>query len=222
VLALTTINPYRQFVLVLLSATSEDVTVSGVQYQTFYDNLEAELANDTLTCYIGGWVAYENVREEVKKMHLFIDENVSNRPGIFLTSGLDFSSTVETNLAQSAERWKTLIAAGQKRILGNEIEAFLNRIVANSKNKLRSLCELHQQLTHIFFGFFYDNNADMGKLFNDEYSYADYMSSYKDIDSLRKAVGYMLNAIDNIQKNSVSKSDVEKAKSFIASNIRCR
>ncbi len=219
ILALSTINPMRQFVLVLFSATSEDAAISGVQYQTFYDRLSEELENEALTCYIGDWVAYENARDEIKKMHLYIDENVSNRTGIYLTSGLDFSSTIASNLAESAERWKTLIVAGQKRILEKEIDDYLNKIVSNSKNKLKALCELHQQLTHIFFGFFYDNNADVSKLFNDAYTYADYMGSFKDVDSLRKAVSYMLSAIDDIQKNNASKSDVEKAKSFIASNI---
>jgi YesN/AraC family two-component response regulator len=45
------------------------------------------------------------------------------------------------------------------------------------------------------------------------------MNGFKDTDSMRKAVSFMLNAIDDIQKNSVSKSDIENAKSFIANNI---
>jgi two-component system, response regulator YesN len=136
-----------------------------------------------------------------------------------LTSGQDISSATVSNLVECTERWKTLISAGQKRILEDEIESFLKNTIANSKNKLKSLCELHQQLTHIFFGFFYDNNADMSALFTDKYTYTDYMNSFKDTDSLKKSVSYMLNAIDDIQKNNVSMSDVEKAKSFIANNI---
>jgi two-component system response regulator YesN len=219
ILALSTVNRFRQFVLVLFSATSEDVTISVGQYQVFYEKLSAELPDEALTCYVGNWIAYENVRDEIKRIHLFIDENVSNSTGIYLTSGQEISATVTTNLAESAERWGTLIAAGQKRILESEIEDFLKNTVANSKNKLRSLCELHQQLSHIFFSFFYNNNADMSKLFNEKYTYADYMNSFKDTDSLRKGVSFMLNAIDEIQKDSVSKSDIEKAKSFIANNI---
>ena len=219
VLALSTVNRFRQFVLVLFSATSEDVTVSDGQYQVFYEKLSAALADEALTCYISNWIACKYVRDEMKKMHLYMDENISNRTGIHLTSGQDFSAAAVTNLAESVERWKTLITAGQKRMLDIEIEEFLKSIVENSKNKLKSLCELHQQLTHIFFGFFYDNNADIRYLFNEDYSYADYMNSFKDTDSLRKAVSFMLDAIDNIQKNSGEKSDVEKAKSFIANNI---
>lgn len=219
ILALSTVNPFRQFVLVLFSATSDDLNISIGQYQMLYEKLSAELANEELTCYIGNWIACEHVRHELKQMHSYIDENISNRTGVYLTSGQDISATVATNLAESAERWETLITAGQKRILEYEIEDFLQSTVANSKNKLRSLCDLHQQLTHIFFGFFYDNNADVSKLFNNTYTYADYMNGFKDTDSLRKAVSFMLNAIDNIQKNSVSKSDIENAKSFIANNI---
>jgi YesN/AraC family two-component response regulator len=219
ILALSTVNRFRQFVLVLFSATSEDVTISAGQYQLFYEKLSAELADEALTCYISNWIAYENARDEIKQIHLFIDENISNSTGIYLTSGQDISASVTTNLAESVERWETLITAGQKRMLDNEIEDFLKSTVANSKNKLKSLCELHQQLTHIFWGFFYDNNADLSELFNEKYTYSDYMNSFKDIDSLRKSVSFMLNAIDDIQKNTVAKSDVEKAKTFIANNI---
>ena len=219
VLALSTVNRFRQFALVLFSATSEDATISVGQYQVFYEKLSAELANEALTCYIGNWIAYEHVRDEVKQMHGYIDENISNRTGVYLTSGQDIAATVGTNLAESTERWRTLITAGQKRMLEQEIEAYIDSAVATSKNKLKSLCDLHQQLTHIFFGFFYDSNADMSRLFDDKYTYADYMNGFKDTVSLRKAVSYMLNAIDDIQKDSVSKSDIEIAKSFIANNI---
>jgi len=219
VLALSTLNRFRQFALVLFSATSEDVTVSVGQYQAFYEALSAELANEALTCYIGNWIAYEHVRDEVRQMHVYIDENISNRTGVYLTSGQDMAATAATNLAESTERWRTLISGGQKRMLEQEIEAYLESTVATSKNKLKCLCDLHQQLTHIFFGFFYDSNADMSKLFNDKYTYADYMNGFKDTSSLRKAVSHMLNAIDDIQKDSVPKSDIEIAKSFIANNI---
>ena len=219
ILALSTVSRFRQFVLVLFSATAEDLTISVGQYHVFYEKLSEVLDNEALTCYIGDWIACGNVRDEIKQMHLYIDENISNSTGIYLTSGQDISAAIPTNLAESTERWETLIAAGQKRMLENEIEDFIKSTVANSKNRLKSLCELHQQLTHIFFGFFYDNNADMSDLFDEKYTYADYMNSFKDTDSLRKSVSFMLNAIDDIQKNSVSKSDIEKAKSFIANNI---
>ena len=219
ILKLSTVNRFRQFVLVLFSATPEEQIIAVEQYQAFYEKLCAELPNESLTCYIGEWVAFETVRDEMKVIHAYIDENISNSAGIYLASGQDISTAAATNLAESAERWETLIAAGQKRILEVEIEEFLKNTVANSPNKFRALCELHQQLTHIFFGFFYSNNADTSDLFKDEYTYADYMDSFKDTDSLRKSVSFMLNAIDHMQKGNMSKSDVEKAKGFIADNI---
>ncbi|MBA4383493.1 MAG: hypothetical protein C0410_02035, partial [Anaerolinea sp.] len=60
ILALSTVNPFRQFVLVLFSATTEDLTISGWQYQVFYEKLSGELANEALTCYIGSSVTCEN------------------------------------------------------------------------------------------------------------------------------------------------------------------
>jgi YesN/AraC family two-component response regulator len=45
------------------------------------------------------------------------------------------------------------------------------------------------------------------------------MDSFKDVESLRKGVNYMLNAIDSAQRHNMPKSDVERAKSYIANNI---
>lgn len=219
VLKLSTVNRFRMFVLVLFSATEDDLTLSAEQYQAFYEMLSAELPNETLTCYVGNWVACKDMREEVKPIQRYIDENINNDSGIYLTSGQTLPVSASTNLAQSAERWKTLIAAGQKRILEYEIEEFIKNTVLTSKNKFKTLCELHQQLTHIFLDFFYNNNAVMSDLFGADYTYTDYMDSFKDIDSLRKGVNFMLNAIDKVHKSNMPKSDVEKAKSFIANNI---
>lgn len=219
VLKLSTVNRFRQFVLVLFSATNEELSFSPEQYETFFEKLCLELPSEVLNCYVGNWVRFTDMREEMKVIHQYIDENISNTAGIYLTSGEGISAAVSTNLAESAERWKTLVAGGQKRILEYEIEEFLKDTEKKSKNKFRALCELHQQLTHIFLGFLYENNADMSDLFNADYTYTDYMDSFKDIDSLRKGVAFMLNAVETIHKNNMPKSDVEKAKSFIVNNM---
>jgi len=219
VLKLSTVNRFRQFVLVLFSATNEELSLTTEQYQAFYEKLCVELPNESITCYVGNQVVFKDIRDEMKLIHQYIDENISNTSGIRMTSGQSMPMSSSINLAESAERWKTLIASGQKRILEYEIEDFLKTTVLNSNNKFKSLCELHQQLTHIFLGFFYENNADTSELFHADYSYTDYMDSFKDIDSLRKGVSFMLNAIDKIHKNNMPKSDVEKARSFIINNM---
>lgn len=219
VLKLSTVNRFRQFVLVLFSATHEELSLSSEQYQAFYEKLCVELPGELITCYVGNRVAFRDVRDEMKLIHQYIDENISNTSGICMTSGQNISVSSSTNLAESAERWKKLVSSGQKRLLEYEIEDFLKTTVLNSSNKFKSLCELHQQLTHIFFGFFYENNADTSELFHADYSYTDYMDSFKDIDSLRKGVSFMLSAIDKMHKNNMPKSDIEKAKSFIINNM---
>ena len=220
ILALTTLNRYKQFALILFSATQEDVELTPEQYSGFYKMLCKELPEEMLTCYVGQRIRCGQVREDIRRIHdIFIDENISNETGVFLQYGWDTPSEAVTNLSESVERWKNLLAAGQKRMLEREIEAFMKSTVDSSKRKHKALCELHQQLTHIFFGYFYDNNAEVGDLFSNEYSYNDYMDSFADTDSLRRAVRYMLDMVDVMQKNNLPKSDVERAKSYIAENI---
>ena len=219
VLPLTTVNPYKQFALLLLSATQEPPVISDLQYRAFYDHLCAALSQEVLSFYIGDWRPFGQIKEEVTRIHHIMDENITNLPGIYPQSAQSGTASVPTNLAECTERWKSLLAAGQKRMLENDIEEYLASIEKNSRKKHKDLCELHQQLTHIFFSFFYDNSTDVSDLFSSDYTYSNYMDSFTNADSLRKAVRYMLRTVDNLQKSRLPKSDVEAAKSFIAENI---
>lgn len=217
ILSFSTINHKRQFLVVLFSATEKDINISYEQFQGFYSELRSLMEEENLGCYVGNVVSCGNARAELKRM---LSEEVQKKEGITLSSNaVDHTHGGETNLALSVERWKTLLMAGQKRILENEIEAYLANTVEKSISKHKLLCELHQQLTHIFFSYFYDNDATVQDLFNDQYSYTDYMGSFTDSASLRASVQYMLRAVDRLQKNNLPMDDVERAKSFIAENI---
>jgi len=112
-----------------------------------------------------------------------------------------------------------MISAEQKKILESEIEAYITRIVNESNSKFKDLCELHQQLTYIFLLYFYQNNIDTADLFTKEYTYQEYMDSFKDVESLRKGVRFMLDAVDRIEAKNSEAGDVERAKKYIVDSI---
>ncbi len=218
ILSFTTVSHRRQFVLALFSATVQDVQLASEQFQKFYADLCLLMEEDDLRCYVGNPVPCAEARGELKRLQNAVSEK--SKDGLCLPTGaIGIHPVVETNLSGSVERWKTLLSAGQKRILEGELENYLTNVVEKSIGKHRLLCELHQQLTHIFFSYFYDNDATVQELFTDKYSYTDYMGSFTDVESLRIAVQYMLHAVDKMQKNNHPMDDVERAKSYIAENI---
>ncbi|MBR4484780.1 MAG: helix-turn-helix transcriptional regulator, partial [Erysipelotrichaceae bacterium] len=82
-----------------------------------------------------------------------------------------------------------------------------------------SICDLHQQLTQIFFNYMYDNNIEIGDVFDETYSYQEILDAYKNIDALKKATEFMSGALENLKKNDSEEDDIKKAKNFILNNV---
>ena len=101
----------------------------------------------------------------------------------------------------------------------SEFDDCLERIVSFSPQVSRALCDLHQRITHMFFTYFYGNNANVHTLFHDQYSYFDYMNSYSSPDALRDAMQFMMKKVKEVSTAQPPTNDIEKAKSFIMENI---
>ena len=101
----------------------------------------------------------------------------------------------------------------------DEFDKCLEEIENHAVNKEKALCDLHQRMTHMFFNYFYENNANVHELFQDAYTYNAYMDSCSDPASLREAMVYMMKQVQVLGKAHAPKSDIDKAKAFILENI---
>lgn len=219
VLSLVTTNPYRQFVMLLFSATSDLFEIPPESYRRFYNHLRESFPGEEISCYVADLIPLKDVRIQVPLIHKSMNDNIDHRADLHFISEQMTQEPDPTNLAERAERWKTLLESNQKKVLETEVKQYLNSVVNKSSNRFSALCELHQQLTHIFFSYFYDHNIDVGNLFSDAYTYPTYMDGYKDLGSFWDAFHFMMDAVEQHRVNLSPKSDVEKAKSFIAAHL---
>ena len=219
-LSLSTVGPDRRFNVLLFSAVGEPEDIPSESYQIFYETISKQVPEESFACYVSRIFPLSEIRQERKKLSdSYIKENVGQRPGIFFEVGEAGKSETSTSLSESVKRWSLLLANGQRGLLEREIESVVRNTVEKSSQKHRILSELHQQLTHIFLNYFYENDVDVSELFDGDYTYTDYMDSFEHTESLKQAVGYMLDKAQSLQKKSQPMSDVERAKSFIAENL---
>lgn len=218
VFALNTINPLKQFVILLFSETGAGLPCTAEQCTLFFEQL-CNLLGNKVACYVGTPLTCNNLRGEIKRIHTFVNDNINSTPGLYFTDAEQHPVEMPTTLPECVARWQTLLAGGHRSMLESEIYTYLEKSIPANHSKFRNLCELHQQLTQIFFSFFYDNNIDMHGIFTADYSYSDYMDSFKNIDTLKSATRFMLNAIETRQQKNQPQSDVEKAKNFIITNL---
>lgn len=220
IVALSNITPNKEFCLTLFCTNQEMPEISAEMFRSFYEKLTARMVDEDIMCYVGEIVPLQQVRKEYCRLReTLVEENIGRRPGLYLRSRQNAAASHTVNLSECIIRWKTLLDAGKKWLLENEIEEFIRNTEESSRTKHKALCELHQQLTHIFFSYLYDRKMDMSALFTKEYTYTDYMDSFASVNALRKAVQYMLDSIDKLQERDVPQSDVEKARTYIAENI---
>ena len=216
---LCTQNRFKQFVLLLFFDDNAIMDHPQERYQAFYEEMCSLFDTDSIACYVGALSHLENVRNDLKKLHLYIDNNIHQNPGVFFADAGSVPEELPASIHECLARWKALLYGGQKGMLEHEINAYLDRSTPLQQNNFRKICDLHQHLTQLLFSFFYDNQIDFATLFDNAYTYSDYINSFQSAAEFKKAVRFMLGAIGKAQRKDLPKSDVEKAKDFIVANL---
>lgn len=217
---LHTVDSSHAFICLLFTADGKTVPLEPAQICRFYEKIREKAAPMNVSVYAGRESDLCAIRDQVREVTNAIHENIAHRSCCYIIGEevqAQVSGTVD--LSESVKRWEKMISAEQKKILESEIEAYITRIVNESNSKFKDLCELHQQLTYIFLLYFYQNNIDTADLFTKEYTYQEYMDSFKDVESLRKGVRFMLDAVDRIEAKNSEAGDVERAKKYIVDSI---
>lgn len=216
--SLIAINKFKQFVILLFTVDSLKLQCNQTQYNVFYEYLQENLSSQ-IAYYIGKCIIFTSVRKEIGRMHAFINDNVTEKPGLYKTTLNNDSFSSPLDISESVARWEKLLNSGHKNLLRSEIIGFIDKMIAANHADFKNLCDLHQRLTQIFFSYLYDNNINISKLFSEEYQYTDYMDGFKNIDSMKKSVNFMLFVLDTTQQEATPKNDVEKAKTYIITNL---
>lgn len=215
--SLVCINRYKQFVLLLFCNNNSLDTVGSEEYKSFYDGI-CEKMGFNISCYVTAHDILANIHDITYPCHVLLQNNVAKKPGLYFSESDTINSEV-TSLKESNTKWTRLLDNNQFESLKENIFTFINYNASVGKFNLNSLCDFHQSLTKILFVFSYQHNIDIMRLFTDEYNYNDYMSSFKDIDSLKKGISFIINAISKSSDEEDSKDNVQRAINFILANI---
>lgn len=171
-----------------------------------------------IACYVGWSAKLSGIRPVVTKLHEMFKDNISREPELVYVHRGAAPERVPTSLSGFLSRWEALLKAGRKNLLQKDIFSYLDRNLTNSTNGFYDLCVLHQSLTQMFFNYFYSKNIDIVALFNHEMSYEAYMDSCSTIDSVKRAVEFLIFAANQQEKQESELGYVERAKTYILEN----
>lgn len=217
VYSLMTLNPYKQFVLLLFCNDDTLSNYNNMIYDAFYQNIISLICPD-ISCYVGILSNFSELRNEIHVLDKCIKNNVNKKPGLYF---LDQSKPAEEylSIADNFSHWERLLNSEQFTTLQESILSYIDFISAINKTNLKTLADLHQQLTQLFFMYAYQHDIDVTELFTEEYSYNDYMDGFKNTRALRDSISYIIPVITSFAGDDYQKNDVQRAKKYILNNI---
>ena len=216
---LLTLNRFKRFVFLLFSNDGGLDKIDDNWCEKLYGNLKA-LLGDNLALYISGCTSFIDNHSLINAIEEKIADNVSLTPGMQYTGKAKLRHEITSaDLKENITRWKKMIDNSDFKNLNNSVSNYLDFITSAHLANFNSLCDIHQQLTQLFFNYMYDNSIEIGDIFNEEYTYKEMQDAYQNIDTLKKAVTFVTKALDQTSSNSTEDDDIIKAKNFILNNL---
>ena len=214
---LVSMTAERKFMILLVSESEDVLPVSERFLTALHNSVKLDVKDEGIACYVTQSFPFREMKTVNNIVGYYVQYNVSHSPDIFLVKETRPITNFNQELPSYLSRWSGMLSSGQFSLLKKDIFSCIDKIRVSDHQYL-NLCDLHQQLTQLFFRYFYENNINIMALFNEDYSYQDCMGSFASIEEFSRAVLFLLGATD-AEKTVKGDSDyVEKAKTFIAEN----
>lgn len=214
---LVCLNRYKQFVVLLYCNGTSLNALTAENFQAFYDGICSYLT-ENISCYITPCNQFTQIRSIIYPAHICALNNVARKPGLYFSdAAVPLREAV--GLPENAVRWNRLLENGQFDVLEDNIFSFLDYNASLNRLNLENLSEFHQELTKIFFVYSYNRKIDIMNLFSDDYTYNDYMGCFKNVESLKKGISFLKNAISHASSEDVSKDVIQRSIDYILANL---
>lgn len=211
------LNRYKQFVLLLFCNNHTLDTLSKDTFYTFYQDISKDISEE-LSCYVTPKDSFQNIRNIIQPGHQCALNNVTKKPGLYFSE--QFPSVPESSsLSENVARWSKLLEKSQFTTLKDNIYAFLDYNAFLNHLNLDVLSQFHQELTKLFFIYSYNQKTEVMNLFSSDYSYNDYMGCFKDVQSLKDGISYLINALASASHKDESKDTIQRAVDYILENL---
>ena len=207
--------------LVILFFSEENIYFSTAQLEELYHLLGNSLHSE-IALYVGWTTQIRDIREAVERLHKEYQNNISQHSELIYVHRETNVERIPTSMDGFLERWDMLLRTNRQGLLCRDIFSYLDQNLSSSTSGFSDLCELHQRLTQLFFKYFYENGIDIVSLFNDEMSYETFMYSCNTVESEKKAVQFLINALSHHVQNKTENLEpgyVERAKTYIMENV---
>ena len=214
---LVSMTAERKFLILLISSAENVLPVSERFLTALHNSIKLDVNDEGIACYVSQAFPFREMKTVNNIVRYYVNNNVSHIPDIFLVKETEPITNFNRELPSYLNRWSGMLESGQFSLLKKDIFSCIDKIRVSDHQYL-NLCDLHQQLTQLFFRYFYEHNINIMGLFSEDYSYQDCMASFSGFEEFTRAVLFLLGATDAERVVKTDLDYVEKAKTFIAEN----
>ncbi len=207
----------RKFLVLIFSNSPETMDISDRFLLALHNSLKLDIHDEGIAVYVTQTFPFREMNEVNKIVRYYVQYNVAHTPDIFLVRETQAIRNFTIELPDYLKRWNMMLNSGQFNLLKKDIQSCIDKIRV-SDHQYMNLCDLHQQLTQLFFRHFYEKKINIMALFTNDYTYQDCMASFGSIEEFERAVQFLLAATDTKETVSRDSDYVEKAKTYIAEN----
>ncbi len=212
------VEPYS-FMILMYSQEKTDLNVTSV-FTAFVTYMETYFHLDTF-CYLGNPVIVSELNQEAENILQMKNNNGDQKKRVYSIQETRVNApTHDLDLSYRVGRWENMLQNHHENLVYREICGYIDSLIDEEKANLNNLRFLHQQLTQMFFSILYEQNTKITNIFSDQYTYEDYMDSFKKTEWLKSAIGILIEAVK--QKSILEAQDnnlVNKARTYISNNI---
>lgn len=215
---LVSLNPCRQFNILLLEKEGSKFPVEEEAIDSFYRTFCDKMSPFPVACYIGKMFHFSEVCLALASANQYIRNNVADKTILdHIDQGEFLQHSTTTFLPDHQAYWSKLLYSGQRGLLKKDIEFCLDTQLPLMSNRFQALCDIHRQLIQLFFQYYYDQGIEISSLFNESFTYQDCMSSFGTVSEVKHIVDFLLET-GNFSHSHDEPDYIERAKKYISEN----
>lgn len=171
-----------------------------------------------IAIYCGDMVSRDHLADMCRKIIKEQDSNAKRESKVYKVGEITGLLTEKDELAQKLSSWRVLL--NQNRILDFQSSFCLYLDICASRNDLNTntLMILHQGVSEMLLNCMASLDIDSSKIFDDKFSYYDFMYCWKEIGELKRVIYETINRMEQLAVDNTEDA-VQNTIQYIRKNI---
>ena len=163
-----------------------------------------------MAIYYGRLCRFEELKTEFDGINKEQQNNVAKESDVYLVGQLSDLSIDEYSLDSLKNEWLYLLNRNEVSKFKNSVEKFLDYKKNTDDLNREMLMRIYQSVSELILSYMVNNNINSKDIFDDEFSYTDFMYCWEGCDEFKRAINIVVDKLYAIDDSGDIFVDIEK------------